>query len=210
MRSRRHRRRRSDDVRRHGQMILLDGIWCLSTCPELRQNVSAMVESRPLQINPSSRGDVVAWALGSWASRPRASYPCATRQPWIAVLERESRSEHTRPVARRASSTRVSTRAGIRSRRASASRARASSTSSATSVASAPERGGKLIIATRPGGLPRLDELERRGRHNGVPGLGRMGHDRSLTWSRTCAGSRPSTRRPRGGRLPRGCGARLR
>lgn len=35
-------------------------------------------------------------------------------------------------------------------------------------------RGGKLIVATDPSELPRLDELERRGRQNGVPGLRRL------------------------------------
>lgn len=35
-------------------------------------------------------------------------------------------------------------------------------------------RAGKLIIATRPGELSRLDELERRGAENGVPGLARL------------------------------------
>ena len=37
------------------------------------------------------------------------------------------------------------------------------------------ERGGKLIVATRPEELPRLEELERRGRENEVPGLRRLG-----------------------------------
>lgn len=37
------------------------------------------------------------------------------------------------------------------------------------------ERCGKLIVATRPADLTRLDELERRGRANGVPGLRRLG-----------------------------------
>lgn len=36
-------------------------------------------------------------------------------------------------------------------------------------------RCGKLIVATRPADLPGLDELERRGRANGVPGLRRIG-----------------------------------
>jgi 2-hydroxyglutarate dehydrogenase len=36
-------------------------------------------------------------------------------------------------------------------------------------------RVGKLIVATGPGELARLDELERRGRANGVPGLRRLG-----------------------------------
>jgi 2-hydroxyglutarate dehydrogenase len=37
------------------------------------------------------------------------------------------------------------------------------------------ERPGKLIVATRADELPRLDELERRGRQNGVAGLRRVG-----------------------------------
>ncbi len=36
------------------------------------------------------------------------------------------------------------------------------------------ERCGKLIVATEPAELPRLDELERRGTANGVPGLRRV------------------------------------
>ena len=36
------------------------------------------------------------------------------------------------------------------------------------------DRCGKVIVATGPGELPRLDELERRGRANGVPGLRRL------------------------------------
>jgi 2-hydroxyglutarate dehydrogenase len=36
------------------------------------------------------------------------------------------------------------------------------------------ERCGKVVVATRPEELPRLDELERRGRANGVPGLVRL------------------------------------
>jgi (S)-2-hydroxyglutarate dehydrogenase len=39
------------------------------------------------------------------------------------------------------------------------------------------ERGGKLIVATRPEELPRLDELERRGAANEVPGLARIPED---------------------------------
>jgi 2-hydroxyglutarate dehydrogenase len=37
------------------------------------------------------------------------------------------------------------------------------------------EKCGKLIVAVDPSELPRLDELERRGRANGVPGLRRVG-----------------------------------
>jgi 2-hydroxyglutarate dehydrogenase len=36
-------------------------------------------------------------------------------------------------------------------------------------------RTGKLVVAVDAGELPRLDELERRGRANGVPGLRRLG-----------------------------------
>jgi (S)-2-hydroxyglutarate dehydrogenase len=38
----------------------------------------------------------------------------------------------------------------------------------------AAERCGKLVVAVRPADLPRLDELERRARANGVPGLRRL------------------------------------
>jgi L-2-hydroxyglutarate oxidase len=38
-------------------------------------------------------------------------------------------------------------------------------------------RTGKLIVATRPEELPRLDELERRATANGVPGLRRVADD---------------------------------
>jgi L-2-hydroxyglutarate oxidase len=41
----------------------------------------------------------------------------------------------------------------------------------------ASERCGKLILATDPSELTRLDELERRGRANGVPGLRRIDAD---------------------------------
>ncbi len=37
------------------------------------------------------------------------------------------------------------------------------------------KRNGKLIVAIAPDELPRLDELERRGQANGVPGLRRVG-----------------------------------
>jgi len=39
------------------------------------------------------------------------------------------------------------------------------------------ERCGKLIVATNPSELPALDELERRGKANGVPGLRRIDCD---------------------------------
>lgn len=39
------------------------------------------------------------------------------------------------------------------------------------------EKSGKLVIATRPAEIPALDELERRGRANGLIGLRRIGPD---------------------------------
>src|SRR5205085_10551740 len=36
------------------------------------------------------------------------------------------------------------------------------------------ERCGKVVVATRPDELPALDELERRGRANGLTGLRRL------------------------------------
>ena len=39
----------------------------------------------------------------------------------------------------------------------------------------AAERCGKVVVAARPADLPRLEELERRARANGVPGLRRLG-----------------------------------
>ena len=41
----------------------------------------------------------------------------------------------------------------------------------------AAERCGKLVVATRSADLERLDDLERRARANGVPGLARIGPD---------------------------------
>ena len=42
------------------------------------------------------------------------------------------------------------------------------------------ERCGKVIVATGPEELPKLDELERRGRANAVPGLRRLGSQEEL------------------------------
>src|SRR3954454_9487735 len=39
------------------------------------------------------------------------------------------------------------------------------------------QRCGKLVVAVRPSEVERLDELERRARANGVPGLVRLGGD---------------------------------
>ena len=45
----------------------------------------------------------------------------------------------------------------------------------------AAERCGKLVVAVRDADLPRLDELERRARANGVQGLARLGPDEIAT-----------------------------
>ena len=70
------------------------------------------------------------------------------------------------------------------------------------------ERCGKLIVATREEELPGLDELERRGKANGVPGLRRVGADelardraaRARAWrrcTRRTPASSTSSGRPR-------------
>ena len=64
-------------------------------------------------------------------------------------------------------------------------------------------RNGKLIIATEESELPRLDELERRGRANQVPGLRRVAGGRD----RGDRAARPRHRRPS---LPRDRRRRLR
>ena len=51
------------------------------------------------------------------------------------------------------------------------------------------ERCGKLIVALHEGELAALDELERRGRANGVPGLRRLGARSCASSSRTAAGA---------------------
>jgi L-2-hydroxyglutarate oxidase len=50
------------------------------------------------------------------------------------------------------------------------------------------ERCGKLIVALDPSELPRLDELERRGRANGVPGLRRLAAEEIAEVEPRCAG----------------------
>jgi 2-hydroxyglutarate dehydrogenase len=52
----------------------------------------------------------------------------------------------------------------------------------------AAERCGKLIVALDESELPGLDELERRGRANGVPGLRRLGRDELLELEPHAAG----------------------
>ena len=84
------------------------------------------------------------------------------------------RSRPTRPATTPASSTRASTTRPGPSRPSSAPRAATPSTTTATSTGSPYERCGKLIIALDDTELPALDELERRGLENGVPGLRRL------------------------------------
>jgi L-2-hydroxyglutarate oxidase len=50
------------------------------------------------------------------------------------------------------------------------------------------ERCGKLIVARDEGELPRLDELERRGRENGVPSLRRLGAEELREFEPHCRG----------------------
>ena len=54
---------------------------------------------------------------------------------------------------------------------------RGCSTSTGEELGVEARRDGKLIVATGESELPRLDELERRGRANRVPGLGRVRPD---------------------------------
>ncbi len=51
------------------------------------------------------------------------------------------------------------------------------------------ERCGKLIVARHSGELARLDELERRGRANGVPGLRRLSSDQLRDVEPHCRGA---------------------
>jgi 2-hydroxyglutarate dehydrogenase len=51
------------------------------------------------------------------------------------------------------------------------------------------ERCGKLIVARDARELPALDELERRGRENGVPGLRRLGPDEIAEVEPHCVGA---------------------
>jgi len=77
------------------------------------------------------------------------------------------------------------------------------------------ERCGKLIVALHEGELGRLDELERRGRENEVPGCAAFRATSCASSSRTAVGWRRCTRRPRAssisarwrGPSPEGCRA---
>ena len=66
------------------------------------------------------------------------------------------------------------------------------------------ERCGKVIVATARAELPRLEELERRGRENKVPGLRRIGPDevsplRTNSEVSAAEGDDPGIRRGPGG-----------
>jgi 2-hydroxyglutarate dehydrogenase len=50
------------------------------------------------------------------------------------------------------------------------------------------DRCGKVIVARNEEELPRLDELERRGRENGVPGLRRLDSAELLEFEPHCRG----------------------
>lgn len=50
------------------------------------------------------------------------------------------------------------------------------------------ERCGKIVVATRPEEIPRLDELERRGRANGLTGLRRLRPEEIREHEPHCAG----------------------
>ncbi len=58
-------------------------------------------------------------------------------------------------------------------------------------------RNGKLIVALTDAELPRLDELERRGRANGVPGLRRVGATELRDLEPHAVATCPSSPRPR-------------
>ena len=116
-------------------------------------------------------------APGSSASRPRASFRSATTASASPSSSASRRSARTRPGAPPGSSTRASTtRPGSLKARLCVEGAR-ELYDFCDERGIPTERGGKLIVATRPEELPRLDELERRGVANEVPGLARVGQD---------------------------------
>ena len=138
---------------------------------------------RPTTVARMSEADPEPAPTSAWSGaghrrprRRRAS--CSARHPGaaIVVLEREpaDRRPPERPLQRR-HPRRDLLRAGL-AEGAALRRGRArASTSTARSAGIPAERSGKVIVATDEAELPRLDELERRGRANGVPGLERIG-----------------------------------
>ena len=80
-------------------------------------------------------------------------------------------------------------RARLARRRSCAWRARARCTPTARRTRSTHERCGKLIVARHDGELAALDELERRGRANEVPGLRRLTADELREVEPHCVGT---------------------
>ncbi len=168
----------------------------MSRCPELHHNVSphGRVPKTPANEAHPARPTWSSSARESWVSRPRASCrfattasgsPCWSARPQIGTHQtgRSSGVIH----------------AGIYyvpgSLKARLCVEGARELYAFCDDRGIPtERGGKLIVATRPEELPRLDELERRGVENEVPGLRRVGaRTRSPTSSRMPAASRRFT-----------------
>ena len=84
-------------------------------------------------------------------------------------------SPRTRPATTAASSTRASTTSPARSRPRNCVAGREALYRFCAEHGIAHERCGKVVVATHERELPRLEELERRGRANGLQGLRRLG-----------------------------------
>jgi 2-hydroxyglutarate dehydrogenase len=134
-------------------------------------------QRQPLEASPPSECDVVvvgAGIVGLAAARELALRHDGMR---VAVLEREPRI-----AAHQTGSSSGVIHAGIYYRPGSL-KARLCVEGARELYAYCGERGiaaersGKVIVATREEELPSLDELERRGRENGVAGLRRVGPD---------------------------------
>ena len=117
----------------------------------------------------------------------------------VVVLEREDRLGRPpdRPQLRRRARGHL-LRAGLAQGAALRRGGARAAPSSATSAASPYERCGKVIVALDESELPGLDELERRGEANGVPGLRRLDAGRAARAraARAPASPRCTRRRP--------------